>query len=255
MAIFTNLSPAAGPLGATQDEARWQAISVDIIVAGAEVPLILAEFGSDPYEILTVYDGADFPPLFKDHSTVTESPAGTFSFYLLPVGGWMDSQVDLQFLGTTSLPAIPLLMPDPPSLEVPALSDFAKLLGRDILFRDGDFMVGPHGDYQTTEGRENLRLAIVRRIQTAQNEYRLNQKYGAGLGNFAKEAMDQGTIDNLRVVILDQLLQDRRISAVRSLTVKGSDRDPGILRVKVTVQHIEEDRPESFDLTIPEVGG
>lgn len=250
MTAFANLSPAAGALAATREDATWTPITVDITPNSGELPIILAQLGTSPYDILTVYDGAAFSPLFSERST-SSILVGIYSFSILPVGGWLTDQIELDFSSSPTPLSLEYLVPDPPDIKPRKISDRGRLLGRDILFSKGDFLVGPQGDYLTVEGEENLRLAIIRRVLTALKEYQLNPGYGAGLSIAVKEAVSEANIRELRSRIVEQLLLDRRIVDVREIRVERREANPETLRVYVSVDHIENEDPLSVAFDVP----
>lgn len=253
---YSNLSPAPGALGATQEEARWTPITVEVTPNSGELPLIMAEFGTEPYDIYTVFDGAEFSPRWREHSTVAENTpiAGTYSFSLLPVGGWMYSTFDLTFGSVLEVAeTLSYLMPDPPTEPPPELSESGKLLGRDILFQQGDLRVGANGDYKTVEGPDNLRLAIVRRIIIAQREYQLEPNFGAGAGKTLKAPASEAELEQLEGRIVTELERDRRIIEVTKLKLERRQELPGALRIFVSVKQLEENEPVNFSLNLPEL--
>lgn len=81
-------SPAAGALGATEEAARWQKITLKFSVPDGSKALIHGWMGAAPAAVhLVVHDGTDFTPLFKPNSTMTVD--GTeHTAVILPIGGW-----------------------------------------------------------------------------------------------------------------------------------------------------------------------
>lgn len=94
---LSGLSPAAGALGATYETARFQPIALTVEVPSGFGPLIFAEIGEASAFPLVVYDpvAADFTPLFRDESTATDNGDGTWTFSLLPLGGWWRDDVTI----------------------------------------------------------------------------------------------------------------------------------------------------------------
>lgn len=111
----------------------------------------------------------------------------------------------------------------PPS-PVPVDEGQRDLFGCDIRF-DGDFIVTAGGDYALVTGKDNLRLAILRRLITKPGEFRFRPDYGVGIQTFVKKQLTQSLKDSLRQRIIDQLSQDRRINSVdvtlEQVTVQG----------------------------------
>lgn len=80
-------APAAGSLGATEEEARWTPIVLTVTVPDGYVAFVHGYFGADPSLRHVVYDGASFAPFFAEHSTVTVDGA-QHTLTILPIGGW-----------------------------------------------------------------------------------------------------------------------------------------------------------------------
>jgi len=94
------------------------------------------------------------------------------------------------------------------------------LLGKDILF-DGDYHVGPTGDWVLLSGLDALRQAIYRRLMVRPGEYRVRPEYGVGVMDFVKKRRLPTTVDELRQRIVDQLSLDERIDEVLDVVVEN----------------------------------
>lgn len=118
---------------------------------------------------------------------------------------------------------------------VPADAGTRDLFGYDILFKNGDLPLTSGGDYVRVGGIDNLRAAIYRRLITPPGSFRFRPSYGVGVGQYVKKIRNQATLDSLRIKIIDQLSQDKRIQAVDATldttTVNGKE----VLRVIVKV--------------------
>jgi hypothetical protein len=126
----------------------------------------------------------------------------------------------------------------------PLAPDEAPVLGRDILFTHR-LEVGGAGDYLTTEGAENLRAAILRRLLVAPSEYKLRPDYGVGVRLFLKRPATTANIDELKRRIRDQLARERRIERV--LDVEVAPQDINGLRVYViTIAVVSAGREQRF---------
>jgi phage baseplate assembly protein W len=114
--------------------------------------------------------------------------------------------------------------------------------GKDLLFIYSSLQVTPKGDYATVEEEENLRRAIWRRLITAPGEYRLRPNYGAGVEDFVRKPMTQANLSQLEIRIREQLLQDRRVESVPTITLtptvfttSSGGQQPGLV-VEIQVQ-------------------
>ena len=106
------------------------------------------------------------------------------------------------------------------------------LLGKDIFF-NGDFAVGPNGDYVLLSGIEAVRQAIYRRLMTRQGEYKIRPEYGVGMQDYVKRRRLPSTIDEIRQRTSDQLSLDPRISEVLDV---GVETIPDGLKLKIVVR-------------------
>ena len=73
MSLYTGTTPEPGAMGSDQDTARWTELVFDLEPDGDDVPILLIQFGSTPYDTLALYDGSAFSPLFAEHSSVEVS--------------------------------------------------------------------------------------------------------------------------------------------------------------------------------------
>lgn len=88
-----------------------------------------------------------------------------------------------------------------------------KVFGRDLFF-DGDLRTGGRGDYQTVDGLENYRRALIRRILTRPGEYRYRPDYGAGLLSFVRKPFNATNRAEIVKRITAQVSRDRRTEKV-----------------------------------------
>lgn len=94
--------------------------------------------------------------------------------------------------------------------------------GVDILFTDRK-QLSAAGDYITIGGRENLRLAIYRRLDTNPGEYKLRPQYGAGLRSYVKKPRTKAILDEARGRCLEQIAREKRIQLVTALELNPAD--------------------------------
>jgi hypothetical protein len=141
-----------------------------------------------------------------------------------------------------------------PSPVPETASEEQKLLlyGKDIFF-NGDFDVGPNGDYVLLSGKEAMRQAIYRRLMTRPGEYKLRPEYGVGVQDFVKKRRLASTLDELRQRTIDQLSLDTRISEVVDI---GVDLIDDGIQLKVAVRLAGETlRFEPFNFTEKALSG
>jgi phage baseplate assembly protein W len=117
----------------------------------------------------------------------------------------------------------------------PPIDETAKdLFGYDIYFKK-DFQLTPGGDYLRVGGKDNLKAAIYRRLMTRPGEYRFRPEYGCGLQDFVKKKPSTSNLDALKQRIIEQLLQDTRISEVAVDITHETIQDVPTLKVYVKV--------------------
>lgn len=94
---FTGVSPPAGAdLAADYETARWTPIEFTL-AASHGGPLVMAKIGTDAFWTHVVYDPTDgFHPLYAEHSTVVDNGDETWTFRVLPLGGWWRGDVTLR---------------------------------------------------------------------------------------------------------------------------------------------------------------
>lgn len=97
--------------------------------------------------------------------------------------------------------------------------ELGRFFGTDIYFRN-DYSVTSAGDYLLVSGLKNLREAIYRRLITRPGEYKHVPSYGVGLLTYLKKPLTNQVIDELRTVITEQLLQERRIETVAHVGIE-----------------------------------
>jgi len=90
--------------------------------------------------------------------------------------------------------------------------------GEDVVFND-DTVLSAKGDYAITQGEDNLRRAVWRRLIVRPGEYKTNPKYGVGVLSFVKKGITKSNMDELRHRIIDNLSLERRINKVLSVEI------------------------------------
>jgi len=120
--------------------------------------------------------------------------------------------------------------PAPPPIDETAVD----LFGYDIYFKK-DFQITASGDYLRVGGKDNLKAAIYRRLITRPGEFRFRPTYGCGIGDFVKKKPSSANLDALKRRIIEQLLQDDRISAVAVELTHETIQDAPVLKVYVKV--------------------
>jgi phage baseplate assembly protein W len=108
------------------------------------------------------------------------------------------------------------------------------LFGNDLALTDegdgGDLFSDSDGDLASNEGWDNLRQAIVRRLNTMQGHlsrlvrdveslYRVNHTYGNPAYRFLSEPINNNTINGLRTGVEECLREEDRI-AILSVSVR-----------------------------------
>ena len=102
-----------------------------------------------------------------------------------------------------------------------------RLLGVDVLF-DGDFQVGPNGDYLLVEGARALEQAADFRLLTNPGEFKTAPEYGGGLRAAVKSKNTSTTRALLRTRCIATLKRDDRIDDAE-VTVEELDSTPGVI--------------------------
>lgn len=79
------------------DIARWTPIRAVLETSGPDVPIVVAKIGSMWW---TVYDGTEFAPFFREHSTLTPNVTDTnaLDISILPNGGWWRTPIEVKYL-------------------------------------------------------------------------------------------------------------------------------------------------------------
>lgn len=138
------------------------------------------------------------------------------------------------------MPGVSFPLAQPLGGPAPAASAQEKaqldVYGRDKFF-NGAPVVTSKGDWQTVEGEENLRRAMLRRLMTAPGTYRAKPNYGVGVDTYVKKPYTRAVQEELTSRIRSRLSQDRRVDKVLSVTVNQEffGADPGV-RIVVVVQ-------------------
>ena len=235
---ITNIVPAAGPLAASAADARFTPVSFNVVMdAGTDLPVVWVTWGDPTYDTWLVYDGAAFTPAFLEHCSVVDNGGGDYDFSLLPNGGWL-SGFDLT-IGVATAPVsngdLEWTLPPASDISPPKLSEADEVLGRDIMFQDGSTQITPSGDYALVNGELNLRQSLLHRILIAEEEWRIKSDYGAGLGAFVQEALTQAARDELKSLITEQCMRDRRVLKVSEISLEV-DYSREVLKVLLVVE-------------------
>lgn len=127
-------------------------------------------------------------------------------------------------------------LPTPSSTPVGSDTDpMLDVVGRDLLFTD-DTQLTPSGDYQTIEGKDLVRQAVLTRLMVKPGEYRVRPEYGVGVESYVKKAMGQSTLDQLKSRITEQLHQEPLVESVLDVTLSKVDGAFPGLKVGVRVR-------------------
>lgn len=100
------------------------------------------------------------------------------------------------------------------------VGQYAILLGEDLFFEHGDFVVDPGStDLDTAAGLQNLVLALQRRLGTRKGELPYHPDYGSHLERHIGQPRDGIRHAQIRHEVRQTVLDDPRIQSVPSLTV------------------------------------
>lgn len=114
-----------------------------------------------------------------------------------------------------------------------ALNDAYKT---DLAFTN-DLQVSSTGDFDTISGTANVKAAIMRRIMTVPGSLAHRPGYGCGLISFQNAPMSLAVRRQLAGRIAEQLPQDPRVLAVKSVGISAQDdAEPSTIRVSVVVE-------------------
>ena len=92
----------------------------------------------------------------------------------------------------------------------------------DILFT-GDYQMTAKGDLQTISDIENLRQAIYLRLITSPGEIIHRPLFGVGIKSFMNRPCNDNNKQRLVNRVRLNILRERRISKIHSITVEWSD--------------------------------
>ena len=105
-------------------------------------------------------------------------------------------------------------------LVVAELSDQDAEFGPDILFRGGDYVVTPAGDYALAEGDVVARQSIEREAMVAPGEVPTLPDWGMGLADEVMSPRTSGVVDELTTRITTRLRANPRVTRVREVAVR-----------------------------------
>ena len=116
-----------------------------------------------------------------------------------------------------------------------------EYLGRDILMgNDGRLVFSSSNDFAVVRFSDNLRQAIITRLNTAFGEYNRHPLYGSDLRTFFGESYTIETANRIKIAVRESLFQEPRIESILSIDVALNDANPSESRINVgiTVQPI-----------------
>lgn len=139
--------------------------------------------------------------------------------------------------GATSPPTVPGEIP--PATPGTTIRELRRLWGRDVFFKNGDYSVGPAGDWLVVDREEALRQAIIRRVITDPGEWTTLPEYGIGARAFVKARKTRAVISELRERIRTQLLREPRIASVEQVDIESD-----ISTLKISIKVLAKGRAE-----------
>jgi hypothetical protein len=119
-----------------------------------------------------------------------------------------------------------------------AQTEADRLFGKDLFYdasdeTGADLKMNQAGDWLIVSGPEALRQALIRRIVTNPGEWQTLPEYGVGARLYVKERNTQAARDELSQRLRAQMLADRRVESVASVSVDFTDQ--GQIDIAVTV--------------------
>ena len=94
-----------------------------------------------------------------------------------------------------------------------------EYLGKDIRMEDGDITFANTQDFAISSFENNLFQAIYNRLSTNKPEYS-NIEYGSELYNTFGQAQDDLTLNRIRGIVFETLMQEPRILSVDDINVR-----------------------------------
>ena len=118
--------------------------------------------------------------------------------------------------------------------QAQAEADPREYLGRDIaLTSSGDVRIGVKDDFALIMWEDNLKQAIINRLRTGKGELILHPDYGSHLPELLGTVPTEETLLLAKAYVKEALLQEPRISEIRSIYVYFPD---NTLRQQVDVE-------------------
>ena len=94
-----------------------------------------------------------------------------------------------------------------------------EYLGKDIKIEDGDIIFANQQDFAISSFENNLFQAIYNRLSTNKPEYS-NIEYGSELYKTFGQAQDDLTLNRIRGIVFETLMQEPRILSVDDINVR-----------------------------------
>ena len=94
-----------------------------------------------------------------------------------------------------------------------------EYLGKDIKIEDGDIVFANQQDFAVSSFENNLFQAIHNRLSTNKPEYS-NIEYGSELYKTFGQAQDDLTLNRIRGIVFETLMQEPRILSVDDINVR-----------------------------------
>lgn len=114
-----------------------------------------------------------------------------------------------------------------------------EILGKDILFRNGDIVISPSQDFAVAEGRRNLRQAIENRLKTKLGEYHIKE-YGSEIYKVVGKTQSDVLKSRIRGYVYETLLQEPRIDTIENISIEfNSDREI-VVDITITIIKTQE---------------
>ena len=116
-----------------------------------------------------------------------------------------------------------------------------RLYGKDLELSAGDLGVQTYNglsDFRVTSGRENLRMAILNRLQTDRGELPQHQDYGSNLANLLGDGIDQAKELSVKFVT-ESLRNEPRVKSVTKVGFTNTTKTGFDLNIEVRLQDEE----------------
>jgi len=97
-----------------------------------------------------------------------------------------------------------------------------EYLGKDIMISDGDIVFSTNQDFAVRSDEDNLRQAIINRLNTIKGEY-YYINYGSNINNIYGKNKDDLLLAELKGYIIEALLQEVRIDSIETVNLNYND--------------------------------